>query len=343
MAAALRLALVILAAAGRPLAATIPTDVADGLASAGVRGEVQARLTQAELIVGAQLQGDARAARGVLEDAAQHGDGRAAYTLGVLAYQTTPADIANTQRWWRRAAQAGYADAQYGLGLLLAADQQHSTEADAAFAAAAAQQHVLACFALGTRLAARDAHAARAWLQCAAAQGYGPAQFNLATLLVRAARNDDDLATAQRWYAAAAPTFTPAASALAALRTSREHHPTSGSLRDADWVMAQAASAFTLQVASGASAEVLMALLQDQLHDLDTACLRERPASRQPYSAIVGVYADRLSAERALGELPSALRANQPWIRRFGDLQQALRRAASGAAPAAKDTQAVSN
>ena len=357
MGATLRVLLVLLATVGRPVVAAVPAAVANGLASAVAQGDRHALLAQAELIVTGQLDGDLRAARGTLEQAAQNGDGSAAYTLGVLAYQTAPNDPTGALRWWRIAAQTGHQQAQYNLGLLLAGDRQYTAQADAAFEAAAAQQHVLACFALGTRLATRDAMAAQRWLQCAAAQGYGPAQFNLATLLARAANTDEELAAARRWYGAAAPTFAPAASALAALpahvatpkTATSQVTPqvttlaTALSLRDHAWVMAQPASAYTVQVASGASAEVLVALLQSQLRGADAACVRERPASRQPFSAIVGTYPDRGSASRALADLPASLRANQPWLRRFSTLQQALREAANGGQHAADDARAVSN
>ena len=349
MGATLPLLVAVLATAGGPQAGTVPAEVASGLATAVAQDDHDARLAQAELIVSGHLHRDPRAARSALEHAAQIGDGRAAYTLGVLAYHATPRDFASAQRWWQMAAQAGHAEAQYSLGLLLADDLEHSAEADAAFEAAAAQQHVLACFALGTRLATRDERAARRWLQCAAAQGYAPAQYNLATLLARTATDNEELAAARRWYAAAAATFAPAASALAALPASAALHkleergPAVLSLRDQTWVMAQPETAYTVQIASGASAETLVALLQNQIHDVDAACVRERPTSRQPYSAIVGVYADRASANRALGDLPVALRANQPWIRRFGTLQRALREAANSEQHAADDAQAVSN
>ena len=349
MGATLRLLLVLLTVAARSVAAAVPPEVASGLASAVAQGDLKAGLTQAELIVSGQLNGDFRAARGTLEQAARNGDGDAAYALGVLAYQNAPSDLTSARRWWRIAAQAGHKEAQYNLGLLLAGNDSYTPEADAAFKAAAAQQHVLACFALGTRLADGDEVGARRWLQCAAEQGYGPAQFNLATLLVRAAKNDEDLAAARRWFAAAAPIFAPAASALAALSAQQDNlntvalQATPLSLRDEAWVMAQPGSAYTVQVASGTSTEVLIALLRRQLGAVEAACVRERPASRQPFSAIVGTYPDRVSATRAMADLPASLRANQPWVRRFSTLQQALREAAMSTQQAADDAQAVSN
>ena len=326
--------------------AQLPAPIRDGLAAAVARSDQAAALVQAELIAGGQLDGDAAAALATLTRAARQHDGHAAYVLGVLAYRA--GDIQGAASWWRLAAAADIAEAHYNLGLLLAADPAQQASADAALEAAARSQHVLACFALGTRLARRDTAAARVWLACAASQGYAPAQFNLATLHARAADQADELASARRWYAAAAPTFAPAALALAALPVTPMAAPLATlaaaplALRDQAWVMAQPASAYTVQVASGASADVLEQLLLRELQEGDAACVHERPAARQPYSAIIGVYADHTSAERASAALPARLRANHPWVRRYGSLQQALRDAAKEARPTI-DTHAESN
>lgn len=324
----------------------LPEPIRDGLAAAVARSDQTAVLAQAELIAGGQIAGDAAAALATLTRAARQHDGHAAYVLGVLAYRA--GDMQAATSWWRLAAAADIAEAHYNLGLLLASDPAQQASADAALEAAARSQHVLACFALGTRLAARDTAAARAWLACAASQGYAPAQFNLATLHARAADKADELASARRWYAAAAPTFAPAALALAALPVTPMAAPLASlaaaplALRDHSWVMAQPASAYTVQIASGASADVLEQLLRRELHEGDAACVHERPAARQPYSAIIGVYADRTSAERASAALPARLRANHPWVRRYGSLQQALRDAAKEARPSV-DTHTESN
>ncbi len=326
--------------------AQLPSAVRAGLSAAVARGDQAAAVAEAELIAAGEITGDLTAAHSLLTQAAQSGDVHAAYVLGVMAYRAS--DMRGAQTWWQQAAAGGMADAHYKLGLLFARDASQAGAADGEFEAAANDRHVLACFALGTRLASHDPPAARRWLECAANQGYAPAQFNLAVLYARAEDNAEDQAAARRWYAAAAPNFAPAASALAALPQTPTPAPDTTSatrvLRDLDWVMAQSASAYTVQIASGPSASVLESLLLHELHDGDAACIRERPTSRQPYSAIVGVYPDRASAERASLALPAALRAKTPWIRRYGALQQALHDAAKEARPDADaDAHAVSN
>lgn len=315
---------------GLPLAAAIPIEVQHALAAAVAAGDPQAARTVDELVARGEMTGDTDAARSALAEAARNGDTQAAYVLGVLAYRAH--DPVNAQALWQQAAAGGHLDAHYNLGLLLARDPASAGAADAEFEAAARGRHVLACFALGTRLAAGDEPAARRWLECAASQGYAPAQFNLATLYARAPPAAENLDNARRWYAAAAPTFAPAASALATLPDAPAAATPSvrGStlmLRDYAWVMAQPGTAYTIQVASGSSAAVLEAMLKRELASGDAACVHEHPDARQAYSAIVGVFADRDNAERARAALPASLRVNNPWVRRLGSLQQSLRAA----------------
>ena len=329
------LLLMALLAVSAPLTAQVPTALRDGLAKAAAAGDVGAAQIQAELILIGNIDGDAEAARELVLNAARDGNPQAATIVGVLAYRVN--DSASALRWWRQAASAGHTDAHYRLGLLLTREPQQAAAADQAFEAAAAKQHPLACFALGTRLAARDLHAARGWLECVARQGYAPAQYNLARLYSDDTLHTADLDAARHWYAAAAPSFAPAAEALAILppsspraapapaATSTTSNAVTVTLHDREWVMAQPASAYTVQIASGTSEAVLRALLRRELKGGDAACVEEHPSARQSFSAIVGVYADRASAEQARAALPATLRANSPWVRRFSALQQALR------------------
>lgn len=47
------------------------------------------------------------------------------------------------------------------------------------------------------------------------------------------------------------------------------------------------------------------------------------------YVLLVGIYATREAAEQAQASLPANVRAMQPWVRRVGGLQAAMRRAAA--------------
>ncbi|MBX9608834.1 MAG: SPOR domain-containing protein, partial [Gammaproteobacteria bacterium] len=137
-------------------------------------------------------------------------------------------------------------------------------------------------------------------------------------------------------FAAAAADFPPAAAALQSLPATGPSAAEALVLHDADWLLAQPAAAYTVQVAAGANAEVLLAMLRDAGLTGDVACVLEHPEARQAWSALVGVHAERAAAERALTTLPAALRANAPWVRRLSAVQKSLRSVeAARRAPAA--------
>ncbi len=144
-------------------------------------------------------------------------------------------------------------------------------------------------------------------------------------LLARGTGGPPDVARARALLAAAAADFPPAAAALESLPATGARAADALVLHDADWLLAQPAAAYTVQVAAGANAEVLLALLRDAGLTGDAACVLEHPDARQAWSALVGVHAERAAAERALAALPPALRANAPWVRRVSAVQKALR------------------
>jgi len=56
----------------------------------------------------------------LVQPLAANGDVKAQYSLGVLYYrgEGVPQDYAESARWYRKAAEQGYADAQYCLGFM---------------------------------------------------------------------------------------------------------------------------------------------------------------------------------------------------------------------------------
>lgn len=246
---------------------------------------------------------------------------------GVAAWQR--GDRAGALGAWRRAAAAGDADAAFNLGLALL--EEDSSAAEDWLARAAGHGHPLAAFALGTRLVARTPARAEALLLAAARAGYAPAQHNLARVLLAGPR----AAEARAWLEAAAVTFEPSARALATLpvttppSTPGEHEPATGGKAQArvhtiDWVLAQPADRYTLQVAAAARVAPLERLLQRHAGAQPSAWFLHRPTAREPLSAVIGSFETLPEAERALAALAPALRSNAPWIRRFGTLHDEL-------------------
>jgi TPR repeat protein len=171
------------------------------------------------------------AALDALQARAAAGDDEAAMVLAEAYFLGlgTPARRERALAWWERAAALGDTDGAYNAGLLQARDPLTRARGEALLAQAAAAGDVLAAFVLGTRHAnAGPRGSAVTLLRQAARAGYAPAQYNLARLLEM-----DDAVAAARWYAAAAPTFEPAAAALATLERARDDESSTLSAEDA--------------------------------------------------------------------------------------------------------------
>jgi len=235
--------------------------------------------------------------------------------------------------WWQRAHELGYPDAAFNLGLLLLRETATVEQGRQWLHLAAATNDPLACFVLGTSLAedGRTEWSAEAlkFLECAASQGYAPAQYNLATLLAGQELSPATLSSARAWYAAAAITFAPARGALSALPTQAPvRAPATAVVQPGvhgiDWVMSRPSDYFTVQIGVGRDTAALEAMLKRHVKDVDTAWFLHRPAARAPYSAIAGAYADQSEAEQLLAGLPASLKRNGPWVRRFATLHAEL-------------------
>ena len=156
-----------------------------------------------------------------------------------------------------------------------------------------------------------------------------------------------DDAEARRWLKQAATTFAPAAERLAGLAAGTttvspmavtamaaadapphpgevSHIETPDADRSRDWVLAQSPEHYTLQVAAARSAPALEQLLERVREDRPAAIFLHRPDATEPWTAVMGLYDSYSAAQDALAQLPAALAANAPWIRRFEVLQGEL-------------------
>ena len=123
----------------------------------------------------------------LLTQAAEHGNGSAAFTLGklYLAGEVLPHDPAAAVRWLDRAALGGNQHAQYRLGKLLLQGEEVPRDEDGAvrwLIASAEQGNQYAQYALGKLLllgedVPEDREAARQWFQQAAEQSNQYAQY----------------------------------------------------------------------------------------------------------------------------------------------------------------------
>ncbi len=95
-------------------------------------------------------------------------------------------------------------------------------------------------------------------------------------------------------------------------------------VRDSDWIMAQPASAWTLQLASFSTAERADAFLARQSSPERFARYRLRRNGRVLHVVVFGNFESRAAAEQAATRLPASVGRVDPWVRTFAQVQEAV-------------------
>ncbi|MCB1876961.1 MAG: SEL1-like repeat protein [Chromatiales bacterium] len=261
--------------------------------------------------------GDYDAAAKAWLSGARGGDARAQFGLGVLYLEGkgVEKDPSQAAAWFEAAAERGYRLAQFNLGNAYQHGQgvkQSDERAVYWWKKAAEQGFARAQYNLGMqyyfgRGVEQDAEAALAWYRKAAAQGYPPA----VEVLERISNPKDAEPAVQP---AVAPAPAPVARKAAIVPSEGEN-----------WVLAQPARNYTLQLMSTRDKEGAMEFIRE--HDLggEAALFAWNREGKRLYSVIYGSYADSLQAKTTLDNLSEALRANQPWLRKFAGVQKLIR------------------
>ena len=257
---------------------------------------------------GLETDPDLERAKTLFEQASKQGHDHALYSLGVIyAFgQGVEVDYLQARLLFQRAANLGVAHAQYNLGVLYENG-------------------------FGTR---KDLSEARRWYRLAAAQTLPEAQTRLAQL------EGEDPTT--RGFTLPAP--IPAVPAVAAQEPvskppppppvarppARPKAPPTASapgdvVHRADWIRQQPTASYTLQLVSvNSKADVLEFVGKHVWTDeISYATVRDKNG-RNSYKAFYGSYVNSTAARSAIQALPTAVRKNKPWPRRFGDVQAAL-------------------
>jgi len=96
-------------------------------------------------------------------------------------------------------------------------------------------------------------------------------------------------------------------------------------LREADWLLAQNGSHWTIQLLGAREPETLLVFAQR--HQLgDQAAWYKTWLSSQPYYVVVyGNYASRDAARAQINQLPEALRSARPWVKSFDSVQKTIK------------------
>jgi DamX protein len=123
------------------------------------------------------------------------------------------------------------------------------------------------------------------------------------------------------------PAVKPAAEVA---RTDPAPRPSAGiqaGSRDARWVMAQPAAAFTIQLVTLSTSERAVQYVAGQPDPGQFAIYRLQRDGRILHVVLYGSFATREQAEAAVPLLPATIGAVQPWIRTFAQVQEAARSA----------------
>ncbi len=137
---------------------------------------------------------------------------------GSLAYEQ--GDYATALRLWHPYAEAGYAAAQYNLGIIYGSGKgvpSNPGEAAKWFRKAAEQGHIVAQYNLGNLYreglgVSRDPMEAAKWYSIAADHGFAEAQYNLGLMYTEGEGVPKDYVEAHKWFALAVSGFRPSES-----------------------------------------------------------------------------------------------------------------------------------
>ena len=181
----------------------------DWFAEAGEKGDVGAQYTLAEIYLDGAL-GEPDTERGrywLLQAAAQHKP-EAEHRLGLMDASERPPNWMGAAEWFRRAAEQGYANAQYNLGVLYAEGkgvEASKVTAGEWFAKAAVQGHRDAALDYGIMVfrgdgVKKDEKVGAEWLMVSARRGNPVAQNRVARLYATGRVFEVDPAEATKWH-----------------------------------------------------------------------------------------------------------------------------------------------
>ena len=91
------------------------------------------------------------------------------------------------------------------------------------------------------------------------------------------------------------------------------------------WLLLRNPQHFTLQLIAGEHLDTLRKFIQRHKLKQHLAVYRSQRKGKPWYALVYGEYANKQQAIDARSRMPRTLRKQKPWIRRFGDIQQALK------------------
>ncbi len=224
-------------------------------------------------------------------EAARAGDARSRFNLAVLYEhgKGVEQDIETAVVWYRQAAKAGFADAQFSLANILMS---------------------------GAGPVEKNVDEGLMWYLQAADAGHIQSQFIVGSILVDGELAPQDLVTATSWLKlASANGHMEAESLLHRLAKERE-----ASVSGNDWILEQSPDAFTVELFQSPQRERATRFVQ--IVGLESATVYE--SADGIHHVLAGVFDSEQSARDAVGALPEPLRLRLPKVRQFDDILSSL-------------------
>jgi DamX protein len=116
----------------------------------------------------------------------------------------------------------------------------------------------------------------------------------------------------------------PAKPALARLPAPLLQLRTMG-LREADWLLAQKASHWTIQLLGAREPETLLVFAQRHQLGKQAAWYKTWLSSKPYYVLVYGSYVSRDAAKAQINQLPDTLRSAKPWVKSFDSVQKTIK------------------
>lgn len=95
-------------------------------------------------------------------------------------------------------------------------------------------------------------------------------------------------------------------------------------LREADWLLAQSSSHWTIQLLGAREPETLLVFAQRHQLGNQAAWYKTWLSSKPYYVLVYGSYASRDAARAQINQLPDALRSAKPWVKSMDSVQKTI-------------------
>ena len=263
----------------------------------------------------AYINGQYEEARQYWLSAADSGDAKAMFNLGLLHERSQISNADNTQaeQWFEKAGNAGYTAADYHLALNLQSQGKHA-KATRLLERAANSGYVLAQEAVSSNFESDSLNTA---------QEYKPRVVNQNVAAASAGSNTSSTSVANKSSVETVSDKTDAnretnSSSVQAVSNEKRYNRES-------WLLGQSSDFWTIQMLAFSDESKVQGFIdQHSLHQ-NAAYFVESKDGASVYKLVYGAYISKERADRARSALSPALKKHGPWLRELNAVQTIIR------------------